>query len=162
MGADGRSGEAECESQRNGDAETTHLSSRLDRDVERRPEIEIVESLEVRVDLPDARARQGGHLDEEVVSVRTRTAIPRVVSNRTFPTIRRTASVGASASAVSGISRYRLKAPRPTIGAKSAIFPRTTHPYAVSRRPSQVPTSKRDRTTPPPRTRATAYAAMRE
>src|SRR5216117_34126 len=62
---------------------------------------------------------------------RTRTAIPSPVSNRTFPTIRRTASVGASASAVSGISRYRLNAPRPTIGAKSAIFPRTTHPYGA-------------------------------
>src|SRR5438132_5898801 len=70
MGADGRSGEAECESQRDDDAETTHLSSRRDGDVECRPQIEIVESLEVRVDLPDARARQGGHLDEEVVPVR--------------------------------------------------------------------------------------------
>src|SRR5205809_3927771 len=71
MGADGRSGEAECESQRDDDAETTHLSSRRDGDVECRPQTEIVEPLEVRVDLPDARARQGGHLDEEVVPVRT-------------------------------------------------------------------------------------------
>src|SRR5947208_7052100 len=71
MGADGRSGEAEWESQRDDDAETTHLSSRRDGDVECRPQIEIVESLEVRVDLPDARARQGGHLDEEVVPMRT-------------------------------------------------------------------------------------------
>src|SRR2546423_8151087 len=71
MGADGRSGEAECESQRDGDAETAHLSSRLDRDVERRSQIEIVESLEVRVDFPDARARQAGRLDEKVVPVRT-------------------------------------------------------------------------------------------
>src|SRR2546421_12878625 len=71
MGADGRSGEAECESQRDDDAETTHLSSRLDREVERRPQIEIVESLEVRVDLPDTRARQVGRCDEEVVPVRT-------------------------------------------------------------------------------------------
>src|SRR5436853_1419379 len=71
MGADPRSGEAECESQRDGDAETAHLSSRLDRDVERRPQIEIVESLEVRVDLPDAWARQVRRRDEEVVPVRT-------------------------------------------------------------------------------------------
>src|SRR5437899_11685204 len=71
MGADPRSGEAECESQRDGDAETAHLSSRLDRDVERRPQIGIVESLEVRVDLPDTRARQVGRRDEEVVPVRT-------------------------------------------------------------------------------------------
>src|SRR5207245_4910604 len=48
------------------------------------------------------------------------------------------------------------------LGAKSAIFPRTTHTYAVPRRASHVPTSKRDRTTPPPTTRATAYAARRE
>src|SRR5438552_15290119 len=71
MGADGRSGEAECESQRDDDGERTHLSGRRDGDVECRPQIEIVESLEVRVDLPDARARQGGHLAEEVVPVRT-------------------------------------------------------------------------------------------
>src|SRR5207302_932048 len=71
MGADSRSGEAECESQRDDDAETTHLSSGLDRDIERRSQIETVESLEVRVDLPDARARQVGRRDEEVVPVRT-------------------------------------------------------------------------------------------
>src|SRR5436190_18305388 len=71
MGADGRRDEEERESQRDGDAETAHLCSRLDRAVERRPQIETVESLEVRVDLPDSRARQVGRRDEEVVPVRT-------------------------------------------------------------------------------------------
>src|SRR5713226_9842709 len=93
---------------------------------------------------------------------RTRTTIPIPVSNRTFPTIRRTAWVGSGSSTVRGMRRYRLKAPRPTIGAKSAIFARTTHPYGVPNSASTVPTRRIDNPMPPARTRPTAYAAIRE
>src|SRR5256885_9292693 len=69
--ARGRRDEKEGEAERDDAGETAHLSTRLDGNVEGRSEVEPIESLDVRVDLPDARTRQRGRRDEEVVPMGT-------------------------------------------------------------------------------------------
>src|SRR2546428_8151333 len=83
--ARGRGDEKEGEAERDDAGETAHLSTRLDRNVEGRSQVEPIESLDVRVDLPEARARQPGRRNEEVVPMGTVEVLLRFRGTRWVP-----------------------------------------------------------------------------